>query len=188
MYLSKHFIFSNLDFIFPLELFKYILSLGCLLISRKFASIICDIWGNPLDVEGTQFLPCFFFFSGAFLQMSLEALVAKICICLSSYMKEEKCTKRLKWACAVTRKSFSTFSTFLSFELSVSSESFLSFLFFPCFSSLGRTVKSTHSLLLPAPPPLFLYAGLCPLSAQPPVLSQSSAGEAEPTGDKFRNA
>ena len=62
MYLSKHFIFSNLDFIFPLELFKYILSLGCLLISRKFASIICDIWGNPLNVEGTKFLPCFFFF------------------------------------------------------------------------------------------------------------------------------
>ena len=58
MYLSKHFIFSNLDFIFPLELFKYILSLGYLLISRKFASIICDIWGNPLDVEGTQFPPC----------------------------------------------------------------------------------------------------------------------------------
>lgn len=67
MYLSKHSIFSSLHYILALELFKYILSLEYVLVSGKFARIIHDIWGNPLDIEGNQFPLCsFFFFSGAF--------------------------------------------------------------------------------------------------------------------------
>lgn len=89
MYLSKHFIFSNLDYSLALELFKYILSLEYVLVSGKFARIIHDIWGNALDIEGNQFPLCSFFFFQVhlILQMSLEALVAKVCLCLSGYMK-----------------------------------------------------------------------------------------------------
>lgn len=89
VYLSKHFIFSNLDYILALELFKYILSLEYVLVSGKFARIIHDIWGNALDIEGNQFPLCSFFFFQVhlILQMSLEALVAKVCLCLSGYMK-----------------------------------------------------------------------------------------------------
>lgn len=53
------------------------------------------------------------------------------------------------------------------------------------WAELSNQLPCQHSLLLLAPLPLFLCAGLSPLSAQP--LSQSSAGEEEPTGDKFRN-
>lgn len=112
VYLSKYFIFFNLGYILALELFKYIL---------KIPTNFWEIWWKYSWYLGklsryrrnpVPSLLLFFFLSFFFLQvhltlkMSLEELVSKVSICLSGYIKEQKWTKKLKWACAILRKSF----------------------------------------------------------------------------------